>query len=77
MLHKAFPYAPQAFLYCDDAALIGANFFVMARQQGIVVRRSIPDVYAGFPDAPRRMSEALVDALAQFHAVDYEAIGLG
>ncbi|MBE2225247.1 MAG: phosphotransferase family protein, partial [Anaerolineae bacterium] len=77
VLHKVFPYAPQALLYCDDATIIGANFFVMARQQGIVVRRSLPDVYASFPDAPRRMSEALVDALAQFHAVNYEAIGLG
>ncbi|MFQ5435693.1 MAG: phosphotransferase family protein, partial [Anaerolineae bacterium] len=33
--------------------------------------------FAGQPDAPRRMSEALVDALAQLHAVDYGAIGLG
>ena len=77
VLHQAFPQAPQAFLYCDDPDIIGTNFFVMARQQGIVVRRSIPDVYAGFANAPRRMSEALVDTLAQFHAVDYEAIGLG
>jgi len=77
MLHEAFPPAPQAFLYCEDPAIIGANFFVMARQRGVIVRRSLPDIYAGFSDAPRRMSEALVDALAQFHAVDYEAIGLG
>lgn len=77
VLHKAFPPAPQAFLYCEDPAVIGADFFVMARRQGIVVRRSLPDVFASFPDAPRRMSEALVDALAQFHAVDYGAIGLG
>jgi aminoglycoside phosphotransferase (APT) family kinase protein len=76
VLHEAFPYAPQAFLYCDETAVIGSTFFIMARQQGIVVRRSIPNVYAHFPNAPRRMSEALVDALAQFHAVDYEAIGL-
>lgn len=77
VLHKAFPPAPQAFLYCKDPTIIGANFFVMARQQGIVVRRSLPDLYTGFPDAPRRMSEALVDTLAQFHAVNYDAIGLG
>ena len=77
VLHEAFPYAPQALLYCDDPTIIGTNFFVMARQQGIVVRHSLPNVYASFPDAPRRMSEALVDTLAQFHAVDYEALGLG
>ncbi|MCZ7666380.1 MAG: phosphotransferase family protein [Chloroflexi bacterium] len=76
VLHEVFPYAPQALLYCDETAVIGTNFLVMARQQGLVVRRAIPEAYAGTADAPQRMSEALVDTLAQFHAVDYEAIGL-
>ncbi len=77
VLHQAFPYAPRAFLYCDDTAVIGSTFFVMERRQGVVVRRTIPSEYAGQPDAARRMSEALVDALAAFHAVDYQSIGLG
>lgn len=77
VLHRAFPYAPRAFLFCEDEAIIGAPFFVMERRQGVVVRRKMPDVYAGRPDAARRMSEALVDALAEFHAVDYETLGLG
>lgn len=77
VLHQVFPLAPQAFLYCDDDSVIGADFFVMARQRGVVVRKRIPDAFAAVPDAPRQMSEALVDALADFHAVDYEAIGLG
>jgi len=77
VLHQVFPYAPQAYLYCEDPDVIGADFFVMARKHGVVVRRSIPPQFADQPDAPRRMSEALVDALAEFHAVDYEAIGLG
>ena len=62
VLWRAFPYAPRAFLFCDDAAVIGAPFFVMERRQGVVVRRSLPAAFAGQPDAPRRMSEALVDA---------------
>ncbi len=77
VLHKAFPYAPRAFLFCDDTAVIGAPFFIMERKQGVVVRKTLPSPYANNPSAPRRMSEALVDALAQFHAVDYAAIGLG
>lgn len=77
VLHRAFPYAPRAFLYCEDAGVIGAPFFVMERRHGVVVRRTLPDPYAGQPDAARRMSEALVDTLAEFHAVDYEALGLG
>ncbi|MBL8118850.1 MAG: phosphotransferase family protein [Anaerolineae bacterium] len=76
-LSAVFPYAPRAFLFCDDEGIIGAPFFVMERREGVVVRRSLPEVYQGLPDAPRRMSEALVDALAALHAVDYEAVGLG
>ncbi len=77
VLHQAFPHAPRAFLFCEDEAVIGAPFFVMERRRGVVVRRTMPAEYDGQPDAARRMSEALVDALAELHAVDYAALGLG
>lgn len=77
VLYRAFPYAPRAYLYCEDPSIIGSDFFVMERRQGVVVRRSMPSEFAMRPEAPRRMSESLVDALAEFHAVDYQAIGLG
>jgi aminoglycoside phosphotransferase (APT) family kinase protein len=41
-----------------------------------VVRREMPAAYTAMPDAPGRMSAALVDALADLHAVDYAALGL-
>lgn len=77
VLHQAYPYAPRAFLFCDDESIIGAPFFVMERRHGVVVRRTLPDAYRAIPNAARRMSEALVDALAEFHAVDYQTLGLG
>jgi aminoglycoside phosphotransferase (APT) family kinase protein len=76
VLHQVFPYAPRAFLFCDDESVIGAPFFVMERRNGTVVRRSLPDNYTHIADAPRQLSEALVDVLAEFHAVDYSALGL-
>jgi len=76
VLYRAFPPAPRAFLFCEDPAVIGAPFLVMERRVGIVVRRSIPPAYAGIQEAPRRMSEALLDALVDLHAVDYAALGL-
>jgi len=76
VLNQAFAYAPQAYLYCGDRDIIGADFFVMERRHGVVVRRTIPDIYAGVDHATRRMSLALIDALADLHAVDYAAIGL-
>ena len=77
VLHQVFPYAPRAYLYCDDPEVIGATFFVMERRRGVVVRRQMAPEFADMVDAPRRMSEALADALAELHAADYEAIGLG
>lgn len=77
VLHQAYPYAPRAFLFCDDESIIGAPFFVMERRHGVVVRRTLPNAYRAIPNATRRMSEALVDALAEFHAVDYQTLGLG
>lgn len=76
VLHRAFPPAPEAYLYCDDPDIIGAPFFIMERREGVVVRRSLPQPFRDLPDAPRRLSESLVDTLATFHAVDYEALGL-
>ncbi|MBI1277915.1 MAG: phosphotransferase [Anaerolineaceae bacterium] len=76
VLYQAFRYAPRAYLLCEDNSLIGAPFFIMERRNGLVVRRSIPGEYAAIIDAPQKMSFALVDALAEFHAVDYQALGL-
>ncbi|NBC18603.1 MAG: phosphotransferase [Bacteroidetes bacterium] len=75
-LHEAYPPAPRAFLYCDDEDVIGADFFIMERREGIVVRKTLPEVF-DTPDAPRQMAFALVDALVDLHAVDYDAVGLG
>src|SRR5258708_5821387 len=77
VLHRAYPLAPQAYLHCADPGILGAEFIVMERRHGLVVRRALPEAYAGIPDAPRQMSLGLVDALAGLHAVDYEALGLG
>lgn len=76
-LHRAYPLAPQAYLFCEDENIIGAPFFIMERRHGLVVRTKLPAGYATIPDAPQRICAALVDALAALHAVDYEAIGLG
>ncbi len=78
VLYQQYRQAPRAFLYCDDVSVIGAPFFVMERRRGIVVRRTVPEEFGGGRDAVtnRRMSEALVDALADLHSVDYAAVGL-
>ena len=77
-LWKGFPPAPRAYLYCEDATIIGADFLVMERRHGIVVRGLVPSEFGAGKDpvANRKLSEVLIDTLVDFHAVEPERVGL-
>ena len=70
-----FPLAPRAYVLCEDHSIVGSVFYVMERRHGIVVRHDEP---AALQDQAmrRRVGAALVDALADLHAVDLDASGL-
>jgi aminoglycoside phosphotransferase (APT) family kinase protein len=61
---------------CTDESVNGAPFFVMDFVAGTVAR-DIPAGEALAPPVRARVSESLVDALADIHAVDVDAVGLG
>ncbi len=76
-LPAVYPKAPRALFSCDDPAVIGAPFYLMERVSGIVLRQPrLPPGLALPPAAMRRLSEAVVDGLAELHAVDPAAAGL-
>src|SRR5438067_2686473 len=72
-----FPAAPRPQLYCDDEAVLGAPFYVMERRRGVVLRREVPPGVTLDAPAARRLCGALIDTLAELHALDYRAAGLG
>ena len=74
-MHGVFPLAPQPYLLCEDAGVIGSVFYAMERRRGVVVRTDEPPALAN-PAARRRLSEAMIDTLAALHAIDVAANGL-
>jgi aminoglycoside phosphotransferase (APT) family kinase protein len=72
-IHPVFPLAPRPYLLCDDPAVIGSVFYLMERRRGLVVRHDEPISLANQPEQRRRVSEALIDALADLHAIDVSA----
>jgi aminoglycoside phosphotransferase (APT) family kinase protein len=76
-LWRVFDRAPQAYLFCNDPEIAGADFFVMERKQGEVIRGVIPETMRDHKDVGRRIGFALVDAMADFHRVDPELCDLG
>jgi aminoglycoside phosphotransferase (APT) family kinase protein len=77
-LWQTFEKAPRALAMCDDPAVIGAQFFVMERKPGVVIRDRVPDQFGGGEDqeANRKLSEVVIDTLVELHAVDAVESGL-
>ena len=74
-LARAGVPVPRILAVGEDAAVLGVPFYVMEEVDGVVVGAALPDAL----DAPaerRRLGEALIDALADLHAVDWRACGL-
>ncbi|HWH43639.1 MAG TPA: phosphotransferase family protein [Thermoleophilaceae bacterium] len=66
---------PRVLSACDDESVLGVPFYVMEYVEGTVITDSIPAPLDN-PAERRRAAESLVDALAEVHAVDWEACGL-
>ena len=76
-LWRHFDRAPRAYLFGDDPAVLGVDFFVMERRHGDVVRTMAPARMRGHRDLGRRIAFALIDAMADLHGLDPDACGLG
>lgn len=76
-IHESFPYAPEPVLFCADPDVLGAEFYLMERLRGRILRHALPAGVTLSPDQARALCRNLVDVHAELHAVDFEAAGLG
>lgn len=76
-LWRTFDKAPRAYVLCEDHDVASADFFVMERRQGEVIRGVIPPTMRHHDQVGHRIGLALIDAMAEFHLLDPDAVGLG
>jgi aminoglycoside phosphotransferase (APT) family kinase protein len=69
-LRGVYDRAPRSPLFCDDHAVIGADFLVVEYRPGVVVWGAVPPEMAHHQDLGRRVGLAVVDAVADLHLVD-------
>jgi aminoglycoside phosphotransferase (APT) family kinase protein len=70
-LKGVYRRAPKPIAFCDDESLIGVKFYLMERVRGVILRGDKPPAGITFsPELLRQTSTALVDNLANLHAVD-------
>jgi aminoglycoside phosphotransferase (APT) family kinase protein len=75
-LRPAFPLVPRMVAFCDDPAVLGADFYVMERLDGLIPRRELPPGVAWTPEATRALCRNAVDTLIALHRVVPAAVGL-
>jgi aminoglycoside phosphotransferase (APT) family kinase protein len=75
-LKPAYRYVPQVLALCDDPAVLGADFYVMERVRGTILRGRLPQGFALSEQQAATLAEHAVDSLLELHQVDPAAVGL-
>jgi aminoglycoside phosphotransferase (APT) family kinase protein len=76
-VRPVFPYVPEMVAFCDDPSVIGSEFYVMERLEGLILGKDLPaGTELGEADAGR-LCAGVLDRLVELHAVDPDAAGLG
>ncbi|WP_277963624.1 phosphotransferase family protein [Pseudomonas sp. RIT-To-2] len=75
-LNAGFPYCPKAYAHCTDESVIGAEFYVMERVKGIILRSDIPAELGLDRQKTSALCHNFIDKFVDLHKVDYAACGL-
>jgi aminoglycoside phosphotransferase (APT) family kinase protein len=75
-LHPVFLKVPRPLLFCSDYSILDADFYVMERVRGTILRGQMRKPIRMQSEVLRRFSEALVDTLVDIHAIDPEKVDL-
>ncbi len=75
-LKPVYPYVPEMLAYSDDEALIGTEFYVMEKLNGLIPRKNMPRGLEITKEQTRKLCTNAIDGLVKLHSVDYQAAGL-
>lgn len=71
-LQAVYPYVPRMLAFCQDDAIMGAEFYVMERIQGVILRSEMPKDLPLTPEQNRTLCENVIDRLVDLHQIDFE-----
>ncbi|MDN3399252.1 phosphotransferase family protein [Psychrobacter sp. APC 3426] len=71
-LKDAYPYVPKMVALCTDESVIGVDFYVMERMEGIIPRANLPKGIDLDVEQTRALCTNVIDALVDLHQIDYK-----
>ena len=75
-LNPVYNKAPKPLLFCDDHSILGADFYVMERVHGVILRAKMPTAMLPNAALMANIADSLVSAFAELHNIDIQAAGL-
>lgn len=75
-LKPAYPLVPEMLALCTDEAVLGCDFYVMQRIEGIIPRANLPKEINFGQTEVRQLCSNVLDALIDLHQVDYHGTAL-
>ena len=67
---------PTPLLFCEDESIIGREFYIMERIEGVILRSTMPKKMQPKPALMKGIAQSLIKTFVELHAVDYKAVGL-
>lgn len=75
-LRPVFPSVPETLHYSDDESIIGAEFYVMRKVEGTVIRKDLPPEWRLDEKSTRRLCTRFWEKLIELHLVNIAEAGL-
>lgn len=75
-LKLVYSYVPDMLAFCEDESVLGTDFYVMEKLNGIIPRKNMPRGLELDSATTRKICENVLDCLVELHLVDYRTTGL-
>ena len=75
-LKPHYPYVPEMLAHSDDETIVGAEFYVMEKLNGVVPRQNFPEGFELSEEQVRQLCYNAIDSLIELHHVDNQQAGL-
>lgn len=76
-LKPVYPSVPDTLHYSNDESIVGSEFYVMRKVDGVLVGNQFPAEWNFTPVDARRFCTGFWEKLIELHQVDYLKAGLG
>lgn len=73
---KAFSKVPKMFTFSDDETILGSDFYIMEKVEGIILNYKEAHQRNIAAEDYKTIADSWLDTLVALHAIDYNAIGL-